>query len=125
MTLTKEWAETVGPVIRWAKKEGWHRTRGGMIYGRRGVVNLSVDVTRINGAHYYGLRSSPLPWLEPKSAQQAIDVLAALGVIPARFSSQWREGRDVALEAVAAAVLLPDLEPVPEFVDGYHVGSRA
>lgn len=123
MTLTKEWAETVGPVIRWAKKEGWHRREHLLHDGDGNQLGFDIDCQRGQGRSYYGLRALPVKWFSPDSPQQAIDVLAALGVIPGRFSSQWQAGRDYAL--TAAAVLLPDLEPVPEFVDGYHVGSRA
>lgn len=120
--MTPEFAETVAPVVRWAKEQGWHWRNAFIAAADGNRLPFDIDVYHSMYGTHYGVQALPVKWFEPDSPQQAIDVLAALGVLPARFSSQWREGRDVALQAVASSVLLP--YDLPEGVQDQPVGSR-
>lgn len=62
-------------------------------------------------------RLRPLTWHEVESVTQAVDVLVALGYLPARLSSAYRAGWDARAEATDSdgaldLITWPDLAPL-------------
>lgn len=136
--MTPEFAEAVAPVVRWALENGWEHDVYPSHY-RCDEVRVVADETGwvlVNDFNDAGFTRG-LARFRGDSPQQAIDVLAALGVLPARFSSQWREGygqgrddeaqsldiRDAVRANLAAVFMTPDA--LPDFVDGHPIGTRS
>lgn len=102
--MTPAERKLLGAVLRWARADGvtvsWHRwTRRGPIEQRWGVVHdgheqkLTIWRGRDTGKDY---------WVT--SIAEALDVLAALGIVPARFSTAYRAGWDAYIEAEDSGV---------------------
>lgn len=122
--MNAEFIAAVRPVIAWARANGWDRD------AYKGHYRSDVwKVRPMRTAIEVRPKSSDGRWwgasfeVPVSSTQQAVDVLTALGVLPPHLSSQWQAGRDMAL--TAAAALLPNLEPVPDFVEGHPIGQRS
>jgi hypothetical protein len=87
------WARTEGGMEwgRWAHR--WSRQRGpreqwlGVDFDSEDGEYLSIYRGRVNARDY---------WVG--SLVEAVDVLAALGIVPARFSSAYRAGWDVCVD---------------------------
>lgn len=110
--MTREERELLAAVHRWARTNGWTPHRLGWAN-----AELPADATLAirHDAGMYGLAiyhrepggvwpTSGTYW-PVDSVRQAVDVLCALGVLPAWLSSQWHAGLTAGhLEAVGVVV---------------------
>src|SRR5690606_8479516 len=121
--MSPEFAAVVAPVVRWAKAQGWRRVDNGVVYDADNMrLPFDVECVRLADRSWaYGVRALPVRWFGPDTPQQAVDVLAALGVLPPHLSSQWQAGRGMA--RAAACVLIPDA--LPDGVEGVQIGGRS
>ncbi len=112
MSLTTEEIALLHEIVKWRRTNGWRHERAkyadcrhDWIHdGNRAQVLVDVfergdvetTVFRSDGALAHG------GW--PTSVREAVDVMCALSVLPARFSSAYWIGQGAAAVAVAVAV---------------------
>ena len=94
---------------RWARTNGWRRANYGWINGPadKATVNVSWSGSEIGFAHAIGqLTVGPCwscsTWIRVASVVQAVDVLVALGILPAWLSSSWASAEDRYREQIEA-----------------------
>lgn len=78
-------------------------------------VAIQVDEQRVMGISLRG-RGLDFTWYELASFTQAVDLLVAYGLLPARFSTAYRAGWDAAYEAdeVSWSDVVPPAHPLVE-----------
>ncbi len=98
--LTVQDVALLRELVHWRRANGWvwgyYPGRGETRWqlGRSAVVEFDIDRRQLTLE--LGIdRGCTTMW--PRSFREAVDVLAALGVIPARFSSAYLAGREAAL----------------------------
>lgn len=101
--LTTEEFRLLRSLVEWRRANGWGYTRAGrddMWWFRKGVWRVFVYSEEYKGQEYMVLRVDDrvsmagvtVSW--PRSVEQAVDLLVAVGVLPLRFSSAYEAGRN-------------------------------
>lgn len=86
----------------WTNDRDGHRVQVDVADFEDGSTVTAIKVVRL-GEHSWDHQDRS-PWIEVESAQHALDILVAYGVIPPQFSSAFRSAAgDVAAELVAHA----------------------
>ena len=99
-------------IARWCLANGWTRPPHADVTAPDGLTTVEWEADTGTGDRWLTVRRRPRPEstrtvtvadVEVTSVQQAADVLAALGLLPAEFSSAYRTGRADAFADTAGA----------------------
>jgi hypothetical protein len=106
----------VREIVRWRRNHGSTSTgtppRRGWRAGPGGSVSLTEDGDIGITADYHG---GPYEWYRARSLTEGVDLLVALGYLPARFSSAYEAGW-----RTAEKWLMPDADEADEFRRLFH-----
>lgn len=102
MSLTDEDRKLLREVVQWRRANGW----GFGFYPKRGEADWTSGDGVLVEADFFGYgvqlivdggeRRRGAFW--PRSVREAVDILAALGILPITFSSAYKSGRESALD---------------------------
>jgi hypothetical protein len=105
----------VREIVRWRRNHGWiyRHPAAPWVESRTGrAVSLTEDGDIGITADYHG---GPYEWYRARSLTEGVDLLVALGYLPARFSSAYEAGW-----RTAEKWLMPDADEADEFRRLFH-----
>jgi hypothetical protein len=109
MKLTPDEIHLLREIARWRREMGISYLRW-RAFGRyvewftvKGKPGVGVEMNADEPEFGFGTYGEIYTWLDTRDVTEAVDILAAKGLLPSRFSSAYRDGREE-IEAKARAL---------------------